>query len=699
MASLAQVTTSRRALPPAPTAVSFTDEPLVPGVTPIRAVHLTEVRVAVNIAREQASLPAVVFTDDPLSDVVVKALHISELRSALDEARSALGLHRISYTDPTIQSGGTRVKAAHIQELRDGARVGPSGCSAITVTNPAKTAFTVASPVAETFLQSGAINGATFSVVVGMLPPALTLSSSGALSGSPNETGMFSFTVGVTDGKGCSGVGQPYSIQVVEAPVIVSFTVTGPKAPGGAIALTPTFSGGSGVITNDQNPDTIVAASGTSYEVTATSDTLYTLTVTNAAGDQVTTSVTYAVPAFARINEVNANLGGSCDLIELRVISAGDMAGLKLQERTGSTGELTLTFPSFRVQVNDIIVVHLNSTSSTCNPGGATQETGSKDEQRAFMFGRNYDTAYDFYSTDTGLSNTDNVFVLFNAGGSIIDALFVSNDPTGTSTSTATETAAAAVGSANQWVPALASYPDNIFRQHAAHDLDATGTLISGTSIQRLDNTDDNDKADWTTGAGTGSSWGALNAGQSAGASLVINEVDYDQIGTDSAEFIEIYNPTPLAVDLTNITVMLVDGATNTVYATIDLASIGTLGSEGYVVIAGPNVVTNAGATKLDPGWTAAALQNGAPDGIALVDKAGPVLLDAFSYEGSITAATLTGFSTPVSLVEGTPLAVDTADSNTAAGSLCRVPNGVDSGSANADWRFCSTVTPGGGNP
>lgn len=514
MASLAQVTASTRVLTPSPSAIRFTDEPLVPGVTPIRAVHLTELRVAVNTAREHASLPAVVFTDDPSAGVVVKARHISELRSALDEARSALGLRPISYTDPTIQSGGTRVKAGHVQELRDGTRVGPSGCSTITITNPAKAAFTVANAVAETFLQSGAINGATFSVVAGTLPPALTLSSSGGLSGTPSQTGTFSFTVGVTDGNGCSGVGQPYSIQVVEAAVILSFTVTGPETPGGAIALTPTFSGGSGVITNDQNSDTIVAASGTSYQVTATSDTVYTLNVTNAAGDRVTTSVTYVVPAFARINEINANVSGSCDLIELRVISAGDMAGLKLQEQTGSTGELTLTFPSFRVQVNDIIVVHLNSTSSTCNPGGATQETLSKTEQAASMFGRNYDTAYDFHSTDTGLTNTDNVFILFNARGSIIDALFVSNDPAGTSTSTATETAAAAVGSANQWVPALTSYPDNVFREHAVHDLDATGTLVSGTSIQRLDNTDDNDKGDWTFQEGSPSSWGVLNTGQ-----------------------------------------------------------------------------------------------------------------------------------------------------------------------------------------
>src|SRR5205823_4990500 len=38
---------------------------------------------------------------------------------------------------------------------------------------------------------------------------------------------------------------------------------------------------------------------------------------------------------------------------------------------------------------------------------------------------------------------------------------------------------------------------------------------------------------------------------------LVINEVDYDQVGTDGAEYIELYNPTGADVDLTGKVVVL----------------------------------------------------------------------------------------------------------------------------------------------
>ena len=71
-------------------------------------------------------------------------------------------------------------------------------------------------------------------------------------------------------------------------------------------------------------------------------------------------------------------------------------------------------------------------------------------------------------------------------------------------------------------------------------------------------------------------------------------------------------------------------------------------------------------------------------------------MLDALSYEGSITAATIG--SVTYSLVEGNALPAAVADSNTAAGSLGRIPNGSDTGDAATDWAFTTTVTPGAAN-
>ena len=89
-------------------------------------------------------------------------------------------------------------------------------------------------------------------------------------------------------------------------------------------------------------------------------------------------------------------------------------------------------------------------------------------------------------------------------------------------------------------------------------------------------------------------------------------------------------------------------------------------------------------------------MQNGAPDGVALVDTATKALLDALSYEGEIHAATIDG--QVYDLVEGTALPATVADSNSVDGSLSRIPDGSDTDDAATDWVFTSTKTPGAAN-
>jgi hypothetical protein len=88
--------------------------------------------------------------------------------------------------------------------------------------------------------------------------------------------------------------------------------------------------------------------------------------------------------------------------------------------------------------------------------------------------------------------------------------------------------------------------------------------------------------------------------------------------------------------------------------------------------------------------------QNGAPDGIALIDTDDGALLDALSYEGGITAAVISGRT--YSLVEGTMLPENVADSNATAGSLSRIPDGADTNDAASDWVFTTTLTRGAAN-
>jgi hypothetical protein len=159
----------------------------------------------------------------------------------------------------------------------------------------------------------------------------------------------------------------------------------------------------------------------------------------------------------------------------------------------------------------------------------------------------------------------------------------------------------------------------------------------------------------------------------SEGANLVINEVDYDQVGADGDGFVEVANTGTDAAELTGVSLVFVDGADGAEYDRETLT--GTLGPGGYLVV------------PIDA-------QNG-PDGLALV-SASTGILDALSYEGAITQAQIGGAS--VSLVEGTALPAAVADSNTVAGSLIRNPDGRDTDDAASDWAFTTTLTRGAAN-
>lgn len=200
-------------------------------------------------------------------------------------------------------------------------------------------------------------------------------------------------------------------------------------------------------------------------------------------------------------------------------------------------------------------------------------------------------------------------------------------------------------------------------------------------------------------GSNAGLDFSVANTGtMTVTPSLVVNEVDYDQPGTpDSTEFIEVYNASAASVNLGGLALVLINGNNNAEYRRIDLSSAGSLAAGAYLVVRDPSVIIAPGAISLlFPGCTGDCVQNGAPDAVALIDTNSLVVMDAASYEGSITAAFITGFPTPVSLVEGSPMSA--ADGNTTAGSLVRLPNGADTNDASADWALTTTPTPGAAN-
>lgn len=102
--------------PPMP----FTDYPLRPGVTPIRAVHFTELRTRIDALRVAAGLPRFQWTDQVLRPGVtlVRLVHLIELREALAVVYAAGGRAAPRWTDAASVGGTMPIKAAHLTELR-----------------------------------------------------------------------------------------------------------------------------------------------------------------------------------------------------------------------------------------------------------------------------------------------------------------------------------------------------------------------------------------------------------------------------------------------------------------------------------------------------------------------------------------------------------------------------------------------------
>ncbi len=183
------------------------------------------------------------------------------------------------------------------------------------------------------------------------------------------------------------------------------------------------------------------------------------------------------------------------------------------------------------------------------------------------------------------------------------------------------------------------------------------------------------------------SSFGAVNAEQVFGDGttpdpvLVINELDYDQAGTDTAEFVEIFNAGGIPANLGEYQIEFVNGSNGSVYRTVALPVMTLLPGDFFVVCA--NFVTTANC-NLDGGPDTNLIQNGGPDAVALVRGAMSVV-DTVSYEGNTVA--------PYTEGSGDGL----FDSTAPFAGLSRIPDGADSNLNNADFSV-RCISPGEAN-
>ncbi len=154
-----------------------------------------------------------------------------------------------------------------------------------------------------------------------------------------------------------------------------------------------------------------------------------------------------------------------------------------------------------------------------------------------------------------------------------------------------------------------------------------------------------------------------------------INEFHYDNSGTDIGEFIELAGPA--GESLTGWTLVLYNGSNGSAYNTVDLSD--------FVL---PDLGSGFGAIVID--FPTNGIQNGSPDGLALVDGDGTVM-EFISYEGIFVAA------------DGPAAGMTSADigvfetSGTAAGTSLQL-SGSGTQPADFSWTFGQSATPGAAN-
>lgn len=160
------------------------------------------------------------------------------------------------------------------------------------------------------------------------------------------------------------------------------------------------------------------------------------------------------------------------------------------------------------------------------------------------------------------------------------------------------------------------------------------------------------------------------------GEQVFINEFHYDNAGSDTGEFVELAGAA--GSDLNGWRLLFYNGSSGSVYASHGLS--GVLGDDtgsgfGFHLLA---LASNG-------------LQNGAPDGIALVD-AQQLVREFLSYEGVLTA--LYGAAAGLTSVD---VGVAESPATPAGASLQRTGQG--SRGADFAWMLADLASPGGLNP
>lgn len=203
--------------------------------------------------------------------------------------------------------------------------------------------------------QTGALGAPSYAVTAGALPPGLTLSAGGTISGTPTATATFNFATTVSDASGCTG-SRAYSIMIAaivptapqgvtvvagDAQVQVNWSAPANSGDGGALTYNVSCAGGNTVNGTGAPPLTLTGlVNGTAY--------------------------TCAVAATNSVGQGASGTSNTVTPIGNQTIAFGAQPG-----QTYSPGG-TFAIDPPAIASSGLAVAYASTTLSVCAVGGAT---------------------------------------------------------------------------------------------------------------------------------------------------------------------------------------------------------------------------------------------------------------------------------------------------------------------------------------
>ncbi|CAN5496072.1 hypothetical protein BH09MYX1_BH09MYX1_18420 [soil metagenome] len=195
-------------------------------------------------------------------------------------------------------------------------------------------------------------------------------------------------------------------------------------------------------------------------------------------------------PRF-QISEIAPNVSGGGDLVEIRAIDAGSIAGFTVEQDIGAAVVLA-TLPAINLSVGEILVVYV---------GGSSVIQSESSSKTSCASSTCYPNAWDVFGGATGITFSGRVIVLRNANKVIVDGTPYYRDGLTSGAGFAAEVMA--LQKAGAWLPANCN-GDPCSTNDLAEPISVSwlgvGTSGAGATIARKGSSDTDRASDWLIG-------------------------------------------------------------------------------------------------------------------------------------------------------------------------------------------------------